>query len=152
MTMAGGRAGGPGPPVAEIDVPADWHRSPLDGPLVLLARPRHHDGPLCPTVVVATTREPELFPLDRYVEAQLAAAYATLGGYLLHIETAQEPPRLDLALAIEQLGTDLTVVQRHLLHPDGWSVVATGTAADVDWLGVAPLVLGALRSLRLVQR
>lgn len=138
--------------VAEIDVPDDWEQSPMAGPVAFMARPRHHDGQVRPTVTVTCALEGSRPSLDHYAEVQLAGTYATFGGYLLFLELTCEPQRrLDLALAIEQMGTDLTIVQRHLLHPDGWAVVATGTVSDADWPAAAPRVLAAVRSLRVVR-
>lgn len=43
--------------------------------------------------------------------------------------------RVDLVVAHEMLGVDVTTLQRHLLGPEGRVVVAAATVADVLWPG-----------------
>ena len=153
---------------AEIDVPGGWEcRRPPD-PHALLAHPPDQRGPVRPTLVVDLTAVPgarsasdpcdgTAVPgarsasdsFDAYAATQLAGLLATYGGHLIHADLTRRPaPTLDVALAVEQLGVDLTVVQRHVLPGDGHAVVATGTCADADWPAIAPDLLAAVRSLR----
>lgn len=140
-----------GAPGAEIDVPAGWERVGPAGGVALLARPVNHAGRVRPTIVVTDTVDPALAGADtgRYVEVQLGQAYATFGGHLVHVEVSHRPElHLDLMLAVEQMGVDATVVQRHLIRPGGRAIVATGLAADVDWPDMAAVLVPAVRSLR----
>lgn len=138
-------------PGAEIDLPASWERVGPVGGVALMARPANYVGRLRPTIVVADTVDRSLAGADArgYVEAQLGLAYTTFGGHLVHAEVSHRPElHLDLMLAIEQMGVDATVVQRHLIRPGGRAIVATGLAADVEWPDLAPVVVPAIRSLR----
>lgn len=146
------QATGPHGEVAEIDLPVEWERTGPVGPLALLARATGYDGPLRPTVVVTDTVDLRRAGLDgqAYMDAELAQTFASFGGHLVHAELRHRPEtHLDLALAVEQMGVDATVVQRHLIRPGGRAVVATGLVADVDWPELAGTVLGAVRSLRM---
>jgi hypothetical protein len=139
---------------AEIDLPADWEQAGPVGPLALLARATGYEGPLRPTVVVTDTVDPQRAGLDAhgYMGAELAQTFATLGGHLVHAELRHRPEtHLDVTLAVEQMGVDATVVQRHLIRPGGRAVVATGLVADVDWPELAAPVLSAVRSLRMAR-
>lgn len=135
---------------AEIDLPEGWDPVRPGGPLALLARPRaRHSGPLRPSITVTHAVDPTLDGTEAYVAAQLAGARAAFGGWLVHWALGHRPEsHLDLALAVDHLGVDATVVQRHLIRPGGRAVVATGVAADLDWPDLAPVVLRAVRSLR----
>ncbi|HEY7069964.1 MAG TPA: hypothetical protein VH479_07625, partial [Acidimicrobiales bacterium] len=115
----------------------------------LMARCGSHPGPVRPTLVVDRTLTPGPTTLDAYAATQLAGLHATYAGHLVHAELTRGPvPALDLALAIDHLGLDLTIVQRHLWPGDGSAVVATGSCADPDWPTVSPDLLAAVRSLR----
>jgi hypothetical protein len=135
----------------EIDLPVEWEQVGPVGPLAVMTRLPDHEGPLRPTIVVTDTVDPQRRDLDAdgYAEAELAQAFATFGGHLVHLEVGHRPEtHMDLMLAIEQLGVDATVVQRHLILAGGRAVVATGLVADVDWPDLAATVLGSVRSLR----
>lgn len=138
-----------------IDLPAGWEHSVPGGPVALLAWPQAHDRSVRPTIVVTYTSEPDAKSLDRYVDRQLAGLATSVTGYLLHVEIGHTPaPYLDLALAVDHLGVDLTLVQRHLLSfgvSGPWSAVATGAATVADWPDLAASLLGSVRSLRLAR-
>lgn len=156
----------------EIDLPADWDRDELDTPQALvLARPRGWRGAFTPTVTVGRSRVAGIGSLGEYRDVQLAGLCATIGGHVVHLETGHRPhAHLDLVLALDQLGHDVTIAQRHLVELDdggrpgeaggaaeragpGYvTVVATAVAADEDWPGLATLLLSTVRSVRAVGR
>jgi hypothetical protein len=141
----------------DIDLPDGWHHTVHDGPVVMVARPRRWIGGSAPTLTVTRSRTLGVGTLGGYCDAQLAGVVASVGGHLVHLASGHRPrPHLDLTLAIELLGVDLTVTQHHLvdpLSPEGpepacLALVATAIAADHDWPGLAAVLLAAVRSIR----
>lgn len=140
-----------------VELPTGWDHAVHDGPLAVVARPRSWRGRFTPTLTITRSRTPSVTTLVDYCDAQLAGIAATVGGHLVHLATSHRPrAHLDLTLAIEALGVDLTVTQHHLVDPpspDGTevrcvSVVATALAADHDWRRLAPVLVTAVRSIR----
>ena len=141
----------------DIDLPNGWDRTVHDGPVALVARPRRWLGDLTPTLTVTRSRTPGVATLAGYCDAELAGIVATVGGHLVHLATSHRPrPHLDLTLAIELLGVDLTVTQHHLVdlpspagpEPACVAVVATAVVADHVWPRLAPILVAAVRSIR----
>jgi hypothetical protein len=150
--VSGRRNDGAWPGVV-IDLPEEWERVEPGGAVVLMGRHPRRSGPLRPTVTVAHTVQPELTDMRSYVDAQVAGTYATFGAgcQLVHLDVGHRPEEhLDLVLAMEQMGVDATVVQRHLIYDGGRAVVATGVAADSEWYELSGWMLGIVRSLRTV--
>jgi hypothetical protein len=138
----------------DIDLPTGWSSTVHEGPVALVARPQAWPGGFTPTITVTTSATPGVTTLAEYCDAQLDGVATTVGGHLVHLATSHRPhAHLDLTLAIEQVGVDLTVAQRHLVdpRPDGSgcvAVVATAVAADGDWPHLAPALVAAVRSVR----
>jgi hypothetical protein len=149
------RTGAPGAAGIDIDLPTGWSPTVHEGPVALVARPQAWPGGFTPTITVTTSATPGVTSLAEYCDAQLDGVATTVGGYLVHLATSHRPrAHLDLTLAIEQVGVDLTVAQRHLVDPQGpdgrgcVAVVATAVAADRDWPQLAPALVAAVRSVR----
>ena len=149
--------GAPGPAGIDIDLPPGWSPTVHEGPVALVARPQAWPGGFTPTITVTTSATPGVATLAEYCDAQLDGVATTVGGHLVHLATSHRPrAHLDLTLAIEQVGVDLTVAQRHLVDPPGpdgsgcVAVVATAVAADRDWPQLAPALVAAVRSVRSV--
>lgn len=132
----------------EIDLPTDWRRSDTDSPLSLLAQPSSWPRSPIPTITVVDAVTPGELTFDAYVQSELARAGQVFPGHLIHLDVDAGERRMDLAFAFEQLGVDVTTVQRHLVLDGGRSVVATGVAADVDWPAVSATLVGTVRSIR----
>jgi hypothetical protein len=114
-----------------IDLPDGWRRATSDGVWPMLVQPPDWAGSFRPTLTVITTCTPGVSALGDYVEAELAGAHATLGGHLVHLDAGHRPrPHLDLVLAVEQSGVDLTVVQRHLVDVKPVDADDPGSAAS----------------------
>lgn len=155
MSGPAGSAGSPGGPARiSIDLPEGWHRVTGEDAVPLLARPQRWARRFVPTVTVVVSRTPGVMALGDYTDAQLAGVRASFGGHLVHLDAVHRPgPHLDLVLATEQMGVDLTVAQRHVLGPadddgsDRTSVVATALALDGDWAHLAGALLSTVRSV-----
>lgn len=139
-----------------IDLPDSWEQRTDLPDVALLARPLDWHAQPTPTVNVTALHHDVLPSFDLYVEVQLAGLAATVGGTLVSCETtagsdADPLHTLELAFAYDLLGNDLTCVQRHLVDGDGRAVIATATAADPDWPGMATVLVDAVRSLRMTR-
>jgi hypothetical protein len=141
----------------DIDLPCGWDHTLHDGPVAMVARPHGWVGGSTPTLTVTRSLTPCVSTLAGYCDAQLAGIVASVGGHVVHVATSHRPrPHLDLTLATELLGVDLTVTQHHLVDPPSpegpepacLAVVATAVAADHDWPGLAPVLVAAVRSIR----
>jgi hypothetical protein len=132
----------------EIDLPADWRRLDTKPPLSLLAQPATWHGSPVPTISVVDTEVPGDVAFDDYVQAELVRASEVYPGHLVHLDVDAEGRRFDVTMAFEQLGADVTSVQRHVMDGDGRTVVATGVAADDDWPDVARVIIATVRSIR----
>lgn len=140
--------GSPAPRI-DLEVPAGWVRSDGPGGVLLVARPPDWPGPLVPSLTVARVVATGSPTLAAYGERMVASTLMSLGGHLVHLGSGHRPvDLLDLTLATEQWGCDLTVTVRHVVQPGGEAVVATGAAADRDWADLALTLLPAVRSLR----
>jgi hypothetical protein len=132
-----------------VDIPSGWDRSDDPGPALLLARPSGWVGPVVPSLTVARAVTAEAPTLAAYADRMVPSTLLSLGGHLVHLGSGHRPvDHLDLTIATEQWGSDLTVTARHLVRPGGGAVVATGAAADTDWAELATTLLRAVRSLR----
>ena len=132
----------------EIDLPSSWRRLESKPPLSLLAQPPTWPGAPVPTLTVVDTIVGGGLDFEDYVQVELARAGEVFPGHLVHLDVDATARRMDLAMAFEQLGADVTTVQRHLVLDGGRSVVATGVAADRDWPDVSSALLSAVRSIR----
>jgi hypothetical protein len=141
----------------DIDLPNGWHHTVHEGSVAMVARPRGWIGGSAPTLTVTRSRTPGVGTLGGYCDAQLAGVVASVGGHLVHLASGHRPrPHLDLTLAIELLGVDLTVTQHHLVDPHSpegtepacLALVATAVVADHDWPRLAPGLIAAVRSIR----
>jgi hypothetical protein len=101
-----------------------------------------------PSLTVVRVVAAEVPTLAAYGERAVASTLLSLGGHLVHLGSGHRPvDHLDLTLATEQWGCDLTVTVRHVVRAGGEAVVASGAAADSDWAELAPTLLRAIRSL-----
>jgi hypothetical protein len=136
---------------AEIQLPFDWCRTVTPGPVIVTARPAGWAGAFTPVITV-TRSGPSSgagHSARRAGPPPLGDSLAALGGHIVHLSAGVTPQvHLDVTLAVELHGLDLTITQRHLLGADGEAIVATGMAADDDWADVAPVLMTAVRSLR----
>jgi hypothetical protein len=141
------------PVKVRISVPEGWVREGAVGDSLVAAWPDGYRGPMLPTVVVTDTVDPSVNRFDRYVEAMLVQAYSTLPGHLVHLEVSDGPPEtLDMTLAADPLGIDVTVTQRHRFLGLGRAVVATASAADVDWPELGVALVRSVQSLEVGSR
>jgi hypothetical protein len=132
-----------------IDVPDGWERQGGDGSPGLAARPAGWRGAVIPQITLVTAVAGGATDLDAYVEEQLAGAAGAVDAFLLFLDRGRRGGDwMEIALVVDALGTDLTIVQRHLLRGDGTASVATGSCATADWPDLAATLLGAVRSLR----
>ena len=132
-----------------IDVPDGWDRKGGDGAPGLAARPRNWPGGVIPQVTLITAVTSGTTDLDEYVAQQLAGVAGSVDAFLLHLDRGRRGGDwMEIAVVVDALGNELTIVQRHLLHGDGVASVATGSCATPDWPDLAATLLGAVRSLR----
>lgn len=140
---------GSGAGEVDVDIPSGWDRSDDPGPALLVARPSGWVGPVVPSLTVARVVTAELTTLAAYTDRMVPSTLLSLGGHLIHLGSGHRPvDHLDLTIATEQWGSDLTVTARHVMRPGGGAMVATGAAADTDWAALATTLLRAVHSLR----
>ncbi|HKE74651.1 MAG TPA: hypothetical protein VKB57_13605 [Acidimicrobiales bacterium] len=140
---------GSGAGEVDVDVPFGWVRSDDPGAALLVARPSGWTGPVVPSLTLARVVSAEAPTLAAYADCMVPSTLLSLGGHLVHLGSGHRPvDHLDLTIATEQWGSDLTVTARHVMRPGGGAVVATGAAADADWAELAATLLRAVRSLR----
>jgi len=139
----------------EIDVPTGWRSRRDVAPMALAARPPDRDGAggFVPNLLVLDARaEAPTAGFDRYAVVQLEAIAAPLQDPLLvaveRAESADGRPALDLLVAHVAGGHDVTLYQRHVLHPGGRALVASATVADGEWPELAAVCTRAVRSVR----
>jgi hypothetical protein len=133
----------------DIDLPGGWARAEHDGPALLVAGPGQWLGALPPAVTVSQLVSPPAPSLVAYGDRLVASTMVSLGGRLVHAGVGHRPvDHVDLTIATEQWGLDVTVTSRHVVRAGGEAVVATGMAADDDWAHMAPVLMRVVRSLR----
>lgn len=133
----------------DIDVPSGWARAEHDEPPLLVAGPRQWLGALPPAVTVSRLVSPPAPTLAAYGDRLVASTMVSLGGHLVHACVGHRPvDHVDLTIATEQWGLDVTVTSRHVVRAGGEAVVATGMAADDDWAHMAQVLMRVVQSLR----
>ncbi len=139
-----------------VDVPAGWVRTdPETAPsATLVARPSTWAGAFSPVLSVTESVPAVTARLADYADRLTAATLLSLGGHLIHVGTGHRPhDHVDLTLATEAWGVDVTVTQRYLrVGERGPAALATAVASDHDWPGVAAQLIAAVRSLRPLAR
>ncbi len=135
-------------------MPSGWDARRDVAPMALVARPAENGpGRFVPTLMVLDARaEAAAGGFDRYAAVQLEAVATTLQDPLLvavaRAESVDGRPALDLLVAHVANGHDVTLCQRHVLHPGGRALVASSTVADRDWPDLAAVCTRAVRSIR----
>ena len=134
-----------------VDVPAGWaptsHPTPTG---TLVARPDRWPGVFVPVLAVSQSVPKGSMPLAGYADRLTADTLLTLGGHLVHVGTGHRPyDHVDLTLATEAWGVDVTVTQRYVTTGAGRpAALATAVVADGDWSALAAEMVAAVRSLR----
>lgn len=137
----------------EIDVPRGWRTRRDLVPMALVARPADGGTGFVPNLMVLDARaEAAEAGFDLYTAVQLDAIATTFQEPLLVVAERAEGvdgrPALDLLVAHVTAGHDVTLCQRHVLHPGGRALVASATVADGDWPELAAVCTRAVRSIR----
>lgn len=133
----------------DIDLPAGWSHAEQAGATLLVARPPTWPGALAPAITVSRIASPAVPALAAYREHLVGTTMLSLGGHLVHAESGHRPyDHVDLTLATEQWGIDVTLTLRHVVRVGGDVVVATGVAADQDWAEMAPSLMRVVHSVR----
>lgn len=132
-----------------IDLPAGWVSRRDQGPFALLAQPANWNRPVSPTVaVVDVDSETATMGADAYLQAQFAGIADHLDDAVLLSVKWSTPGCLDLLLAHGGIGGDITTRQRHLILEGGRSLVASVSAADVDWPEMVGPLTATVASIR----
>jgi hypothetical protein len=140
----------------EIELPPGWsHRTDLPPP-ALVARPDVGQRRMVPSIDVVE-RSTTSASVTAYAQREVEALTEALPGIRVLLCDASPADdhgalgTLDLFLAGQgDSGLRATFRQRHLLTGDGGVLVATATAADVDWLELAPVLTASVTSVRAV--
>lgn len=139
----------------EIDVPEQWEQHRPGGQILLAARPATWpDDGLSPLLSVTHLRLESDIDLTAYVDVHLELAALTLTPHLVHHAVSQRPyPHLDVTLATEQGGEDVTITQRHLLDERGRiAVVASVICPTSEWARLGETLISCVRSIRHADR
>lgn len=138
-------------PTFRIAIPDGWHSRGDAASGSMRAVPADAAATDPTHVLVITTVDPAAIgDLDAYAVAQLRGSVEMLTDALpIAVRTSDGPDGgiVDLTVAHDAFGLDVTSVQRHVVGPAGTVVIASATTEDLRWPDRAGELIATVRSV-----